>query len=370
MRHYILPLVATLLLLTACNDSKHGYSIKGTINNLEGKDMYAVYETPEGISIDTIKPDNGYIELLGNSHDYRPIVLYNSSWQPFMRLYMRNGMNIELNGDAHNKYRIEMKGGDLNNTLWELMQENADILYGIERYTNDTSQVAFEKLEKYTQELDSVFIEFVRDNPNEELSSFIITDYLLKFDNLELCNSLWNSLSEKSHTTHSASIINKMNNMTNITDENKRIPYLRYLDSNDSLMYVNPSNSRATLLCVWEADSRNAHTTYSTLQQYASTYDRDALQIVALSFDRDTAVWHKAVEADTTHIFNLWNDDVFSTKVWSSHNISNTPVYMLSDSRGNILVRTSQLPDSDIDAQIDSLLNNDRYKIESPIFKP
>lgn len=370
MRHNIILVIAALLLLTACNDSKHGYSIKGTINNLEGKDIYAVYETSEGINIDTITPNNGYIELIGNSHDYRPITLYYSTWQPLMKLYMRNGINIEINGDSHDRYGITMKGGALNNKLWELMQDNSHTLYNIEKYSNDTSLLALEKLQHYTQALDSAFITFVEANPNEELSSFIITDFLLKYDNLELCNTLWNSLAEGAHTSHSASIINKINNSIQFSDVNKRLPYLRFLDYNDSLMYVNPGSSRATLLCLWEADTRDAHNTYSTLLQYASEHDKKELQVVALSFDRDTALWHKTVEADTSHIFNLWSDGVLSNSTWEPYNIHRTPVYMLSDTRGNILVRTSQLPDDDIDALIDSLLNNPQYKLDSPIFKP
>lgn len=370
MRYNIIPFIATLLLLVACSNSKNGYSITGTINNLKVPNIYAVYPKLDHIVIDTITPIDGYIELRGNSHDYQPIELYHSNWQPLMKLYMRNGIHLELDGDALNRFQIEMENGGINNKLWKLMKDNSALIDSISKYRNDTTAMGIEMLEKYTQRLDSAFIAYVENNPNEELSSFIITDFLLQNDNIALCNSLWEDLPESSHTSHSASIMNKTNNSRGFTDVSARLPYLRYLDYNDSLMYVNPGNSRATLLCVWEADSRNANTTYSTLQQYANTYDKDALQIVALSFDRDTAVWHKAVEADTTHIFNLWNDNVFSNKTWSQYNISNTPVYMLGDSRGNILVRTQQLPDSDIDAQIDSLLNNDRYEIETPIFKP
>lgn len=145
---------------------------------------------------------------------------------------------------------------------------------------------------------------------------------------------------------------------------------MRHLDYSDSLLYINPRNSHATLLCVWEADRRDSHTIHETLEQYANRYEEEDLQVVALSFDSDTAIWHKAVEADTTHVIDIWYDGVFTSSIWEPHKITNTPVYMLGDAYGNILVRTSQLPDTDIDAQIDSLINIPQYKLAEPIFNP
>lgn len=66
----------------------------------------------------------------------------------------------------------------------------------------------------------------------------------------------------------------------------------------------------------------------------------------------------------------MWGDAIYTSKQLKKHNVTRMPVYMLADSVGNILVRTSSLPDSDVDTQLDSLLTRNKYSIEHPIFKP
>ena len=151
---------------------------------------------------------------------------------------------------------------------------------------------------------------------------------------------------------------------------NDRIPYLKYLDETDSLLYVNPRHSKANLLCIWSAEETEAKTLHSLLEKYAQRYDKKELQIIALSFDRDTAVWHRAIEDDTTHVIDMRGDAIYTNKSLIRYNISRMPVFMLGDSLGKILVRTSQLPDKDLDTHLDSLVKCNKYKLEEPIFKP
>lgn len=371
-RSIILSLLALLLLTVACGDEKDVFIIKGKLNNLGGQPLYALYETHDGIAIDTLMPQDGKIEMRGEAAELTPIQLYDHTWQPYMRLYMSNGERVEIEGDAQHKYEIKMKGSHLNRDLWKLICKNNEIFTAA--YTSGSNRDrGFESAEKYDQNtarLDSVLIDYIKHHQGNKLSSVLIGDYLLRYNNFALCDSLWNRLDEDAQIPYIASTMERLRKELGFVGDNKKLPYLRYLSDGDSLLFVNPRSSKATLLCIWSADSRQANSWRKELIKYANQYDKKKLQVVALSFDRDTALWHKIIKNDSTHIVDLWGDAIYTSKTLKNHQVTRMPVYMLADSLGNILVRTSQLPDSDIDIQIDSLFTRHQYKIEQPIFKP
>ena len=79
MKHKFLYLIV-LLLLVACGEEKESFVIKGTINNLGGRPLYALYQSETGIVVDTLRPYDGKVEMRGISADVVPVQLYFMSW--------------------------------------------------------------------------------------------------------------------------------------------------------------------------------------------------------------------------------------------------------------------------------------------------
>ena len=372
MKKRILLYLTSILLLVACGEEKDAFIVKGTLNNLGGRPLYAVYENVDGISIDTMRPIDGKIEMRGISPQRTAIQLYDASWMPFMRLYMRNGERVELKGDATKKYEIEMKGNSLNRSLWKLTCENQTIFMqkestGVGIMRGSVQQAEYNKL---LAQYDSLLIDYIGRHGGKELIGILIVDYLLRYENFALCDSLWQTLNTEAQPEFATTTMKRMREKMTFDGENTRIPYLRYLDDTDSLLYINPRHSNANLLCIWSAEEVDPQKLHRQLEQYALRYDIEDLQVIALSFDRDTAVWHRAVENDTTHVIDIWGDAIYTSKNLSRYNVTRMPVFMLGDSLGRILVRTSQLPDKDLDTHLDSLVENSKYQLEEHIFKP
>lgn len=372
MKKRIILYIATLLLLMSCGEEKNSFIIKGTLNNLGGRPLYAVYENSDGIVVDTMRPFDGKIEMRGVSPHRTAIQLYDASWSPFMRLYLCNGERVELKGDASLKYEIEMKGSSLNRSLWKLICNNHTIFMQTETSGVGVTRgsVALDKHERYTAQYDSVLIDYISRHGGNELSGILLVDYLLRYDNYYVCDSLWQMLDVEAQSPLAVTTMHSVQEKMSFDTENNRLPYLRYIDDQDSLYYVNPRHSNANLLCIWSAEELHSQQWHEQLEEYAQRYSKEDLQVIALSFDRDTAIWHRAVEDDTTHVVDMWGDAIYTSKVLSQYNVSRMPVFMLSDSLGRILVRTSQLPDSDLDAQLDSLVKDCKYTLEEHIFKP
>lgn len=372
MKRLVFLSISILLLLAACGSEDDRFVIKGTINNLGGLPLYAVYESPDGVVVDTMRPQDGKIEMKGVAPTRTAVQLYTMGWEPFMRLYLKNGERIELQGDAKELYEIEMKGNSLNRRLWKLICNNHTIftdarMAGIRR---DDNAISTNEYCAVMQRHDSLLVDYIEKNKSDELSGYLLGDYLMRYDNLPQCDTLWQSLHEKARNNTIAAVLEERLATSTFNEENTKLPYLRQLNSSDTITFVNPRNSKATLLCIWAVENRNAREHYLSLRDYAMQYEPEELQVVALSFDRDTTDWHIAIDNDTARVINLWGSGLYTSQLMSKYNITRFPVYMLGDNDGKIVVRTSRLPDSDVDAQLDSLLNIDEYELQTPVFKP
>ena len=372
MKRNILLYLVTLLLLTACSEQNDVFVIKGEINNLGGRPLLAVYNTDLGVDIDTLIPLDGKIEMVGTSTEVVPVQLYQMGWQPFMRLYMCNGQRVELKGDAMVPFEMELKGNSLNRNLWKFISKHNEIFT---EYQAAALQSEFrptqEKVFKEKQaRLDSLLLSYIEDHSGDVMSSILIGDYLLRYDNYALCDSLWRGLQEKAQLPYIARTMEHLGREMTFNSDNSKLPYMRMLNNVDSIYYVAPRQSRATLLCMWQTQDKKADVMHKVLQHYARQYTDKQLQVVTISFDTDTAQWHKVVDSDTSRVVDLWSDGLYTADAMTKYNLTRLPIYMLGDSLGNILVRTSQLPDKDLDAQLDSLVNKEKYSIETPIFKP
>ncbi len=373
MKQYISLYCLAIVLLASCGGERETFVIKGTINNLGGQSLYAFYENGHTVSLDTLRPDDGRIAMSGQAEELTPVQIYDVAMRPFMRLYMKTGDEIEITGDALKPYEIEMEGNALNRELWELICNNSEIFDNVqtERINARHTWQRSIHLQRAEARLDSLLIDYISSHSGAQLSSILIGDYLLRADNYPLCDSLWQTLDADARIPYIARTMQRIGEERAITDENRRLPHLRFLDVNDSIFFVNPRRSKATLLYIWAAQDPLSAQYRNELAQYTRCYKKDDVQVVALSVDRDTAVWHRAVENDSLPIFHMWCECPYNNRIMQRYHIDNNlPIVMLGDSVGTILVRTRQLPDADVDAQLDSLVNIRRYAIEKPIIKP
>lgn len=361
-----------VLLLSACGSDKDVFVIKGTLNNLGGRPLYAIYETDNRIVVDTMRPEDGRIVMRGSSEECIPIQLYDAGMQPFMRFYLRNGDRIELDGDARRLYEIRVKGNSLNRDLWQLVCRNNEIFSAVEteRRNAGNSWRVTASLAMSEARLDSVLTDYIIHHRGSVLSSVLLGDYLLRPGNYVLCDSLWQTLEEDARLPYISRTMERLKEEHSLTENNDKLPYLRFMDVNDSVFFVNPRSSKATLLYIWAAQDPLSSEQLSGLMRFADKYDKERLQIVALSIDQDTAVWHKVAESLPEPVVHLWCESAYNNRVMQRYGISGLPTVMLGDSLGRILVRTTTLYDVDIEAQLDSLVQIPSYRIASPIIKP
>ena len=76
MKQSILYCLLAAWLLVSCGENKDAFVIEGTLNNLGGRPLYAIYPIKDRIVTDTLRPDDGRIAMQGFAEEPVPVQLY------------------------------------------------------------------------------------------------------------------------------------------------------------------------------------------------------------------------------------------------------------------------------------------------------
>ena len=112
-----------VLLLSGCGGKDNEFVVEGTINNLGGRPIYAVYSLENGIVVDTLRPQNGFITFKNSASAVIPIQFYYFDKTPLTKLagmahngYARAIRPVHTTADGDSIYALSLGDvpGDIN----------------------------------------------------------------------------------------------------------------------------------------------------------------------------------------------------------------------------------------------------------------
>ena len=145
-----------VLLLSGCGGKDNEFVVEGTINNLGGRPIYAVYSLENGIVVDTLRPQNGFITFKNSASAVIPIQFY----------YF----------DQENK---------------ELLQS-----WSAERNIS-ASGMRTRRYEQLSKELQGVVAKYVGEHKDAPVSAILLDDYVLGRASDAFCDSLIGLLDDR-----------------------------------------------------------------------------------------------------------------------------------------------------------------------------
>lgn len=347
-------LCVCVLLLSGCGGNSNEFSVEGTLNNLGGRPLYAVYQLESGIVVDTLNPQNGYISFKNSSPELIPIQFYYFDKTPFIQLYVQNGDRIELSGDGQDPFGLKVKGSALNKELFKFNQENKELLqtWMAERNAS-ASGSRTRRYEQLCQELQGVVATYVGKHHDSPVSAILLNDYLLGEADEASCDSLIGLLDEGVLAGGAGAPLVSYREFKAELKKDSVLPYLSLVTLADTNLVIDAQKARATLLCFWAAETAGSRQYENFLNQMTAR-DDSTLQVIDISLDRDSARWHKAVVADTTRWTRLWAKGGYLYPGVKWLQIHRLPYLMVADSAGRVVARG--LPPDSMRVYIDRLV--------------
>lgn len=339
MRKISTILCVCVLFLSGCGGKSNEFSVEGTLNNLGGRPLYAVYCLENGMVIDTLRPQNGFISFKNSSSALIPVQLYYFDKTPFIQIYVQDGDRIELSGDGQDPFGLKVKGSSLNKELFKFNQENKDLLQAWRAERNaSASGVRTRRYEQLSKELQSVVAAYVGKHDDSPVSAILLNDYLLGEADEARCDSLI-ALLDPGVMEHGAGLpLMQYRDFKAELKNDTVLPYLSLVTAADTARLIDVREAKATLLCFWAAETAGTRVYEKFLEETAARCDT-TVQVIDISLDRDSAVWKRAVAADSTRWTRLWAKGGYLYPGVKRLHIHRLPYLLVADSAGRVVAR-------------------------------
>ena len=358
----IVCIFLTWLVLFACHDSEL-YKIEGQLSNLDNDSLFVVYESSGRILIDTLECDgNGVFSV---SHEAIPrlktITFYYDNREKWFTVYPEIGKTVQVKGDAKYPQLIQIKGSSIHNSLsrfrkkaQNLLKELADL--SIKKEENPLTQAeGTAKIANLKFELRQIAQDFIAKHPKKEASVLLIHEYFSNPDDIYLAEEMLDRLAPELHDFYMVKEMREYIAKTKNTTVGAKAPDFRVVNIHGKTITPSTFLGKYYILAFTALWNDMCHTNDMMLDDIASGYSTDSLDILLISLDDNTYEVRDMLQKDTI-AWNLVTDSVGQAiHLFETYNVNSAPKCFLMDKNGIILLNTTS--GVELKQKVDEIMN-------------
>ena len=342
-------ILGILFLLLSCDD-KNFYKIEGKLSNLNDATLYVVFESPETIRIDTImsneKGQFSAFKEQDDEADLQIITVYYHNREQWFTVYPEAGQPIQVKGDARYPQALQIKGGRINNKLAQFKKKAAPLLIeltDLQRNNRETITLTDREtmqLPTLNHEIQKIVQDFIVKNPGEEASAVLIEEYFADPGEIELTESILQLLSPELDNYYIVKNIRKEIEKEKTTIEGAKAPDFQVVNIYGQTYSVDSFANKYLILAFTALWCDLCKTEVMMLDDIASKYPKDSLEILLISLDDELEDVRKMIHQDTIQ-WNLVADSAGQAiHLFDIYNVNSLPKCFLIDKDGIIILNT------------------------------
>lgn len=357
----------------SCSDKK-SYTIKATLDNLDGNTVYVVQEQfNEGFRTDTIHPDNNTFLLKSSSDSLTAVHLYVNDKTESIRFYLKNGDRLTLTGDANDLFDIQAKGNRINEMISEFRRQNRHLLSQLaEKERNAAAQW---ETPEYSREItalkDSLYqhtLAFIEEHRESPVATILLYEYLLDENNAARCDSLLKALPGGARPVKLQAKIEMVLSQMSKYKIGDPFPYFSLQSHRDSTVYFSSFRGKPTVITCWSASDSSSLQELHFQKEWYNNIDPKKLNLVTISFDMDTAVWKTRIKTDSLPGKHLRVPEGWNSSWVKNNAMVHLPSTFVLNKQGKITA--AHLQGYALKEHIDSLLAEDSIALAKTINRP
>lgn len=358
----ILTLLLFSLVFFSCQRDDNKLIIEGELTSLTNPYVIASSRVADTIRVDTIFVDqNGKFSYLQNVDTATIFTFYFNDFSSSTIVFSDKGVKkIKMKGDAIFSDLIEIKGGEINESLTTFKLENETLLkhrsllmnktnYEVDSLVNsaniilDKEQAA--SLNSLNHELSQKVEEFIKSNPDKISSVILINDFFKNTENPETLNRVLEYLEGdalKSALTHK---LKNHNQKLLLSAEGAQMPYFKLKGKKDKYIESSDFENKYLLISFLSFMGDESVENIKILKQEYKSLDKKDIEFLSIYIDSDTLpIINHSVDSIPWKV-------VVENKSWGSniieaYNVHYLPFNILIDKKGKIVTR--DIPISDI----------------------
>ncbi|MDR1455390.1 MAG: redoxin domain-containing protein [Tannerella sp.] len=325
------------------------YSVKVRLDNLEGKEVYAVYEADDMKKVDTLfSPGVNEFMLTETEEHFHSLTLYFESPAQWITVYLEPGRRITVTGDLLYPQLIKVKGGRTNDLLTgfrdkssALLKEQTDLMNTIDSLQEGQNPGKYiSRLTNIRHELSLLADAFIKKYPDDRASAVLIEEYFSDPDTPLLTEDYLNLLNPELDGFHVVKELKGNVEKAKRTVVGAKAPDFAVTGLNGTSFRPDSFAGRFLILAFVSAWPEADRTERAPLGEILSACPADRVDVMAVSLDEDPQPVREQIRRDSI----AWNVVIDSAgeaiELMDLYNVNILPCYYLMDGEGTIRLKT------------------------------
>jgi len=337
-----------ICLFFSCNEERI-YRITVNLSNLQAQEVYAVFESADFRTVDTVLySGKGTLVFKQKQDDFRTFSLYYDNFTRWITIYLENPQRITISGDAFFPQTIQVKGGRINELLTDFRKETTVLLkeYAMLSDRSDTmlenrnGTNSMTRLANITNELRLQAEAFIKKNPDEEASAILIRDFFVDPDNPDQTDTLLDGLNPQLDDFYVVQNLRAYTGKARQTIVGAKAPDFNVRNIHGHMFSRDSFPNRHFLLAFTSIWNDECHTKDLQLDEIISSFPKDSLSVMLVSLDDNPQELRDLLRKELMQ----WNIVVDSAgqaiNLLDIYNVNVLPRCFLMDKDGYIILKT------------------------------
>jgi peroxiredoxin/ElaB/YqjD/DUF883 family membrane-anchored ribosome-binding protein len=311
--------------------------------------LYAVFESSEGVRIDTLACDEkgNFAVFYEQDDNLQTIAFYYSERENLFTVYPGPAKTIQVKGDAKYPQLIQVKGNKTNNKLSEFKKKAEAVLKEQTNISGKRKDHLLSNGEDALQlanlhlELKKLAQDFITQNPNEEASVLLINEYFTYPEEIEQTEDMLNLISPELNDYYLVKNLKAQIAKTKTTITGAKAPSFDVTNIYGKAIAPDTFLHKYYILAFTALWCDMCQTEVLMLDEIATQYPKDSLEILLVSLDDEMEQVREMILQDSIK-WNLVTDSAGQAiRLFEQYNVNSLPKCFLIDKDGMIRLRTS-----------------------------
>jgi len=340
---YFFRLLLFAFVVISCGD-KNSFILKGDISGLSNPEIYIVSDA--GLHLDTIQAKSGKFTYRGISQMVEPLVIYMDGGSAWITVWVQNGEEFVLTGNAHYPEMMMVKGGDVNKLLSEFKTDNLPLIkercelrdnlstrteHATESGKSMNNAQLSSQLKNTDQILKTRAQDFVEAHSSSIAALVMVQDYILDVDHaadiqpfLTLLNDSVkaNPLFDKLHTLCMRDVQTKAG---------QPAPDFKIMNTQNDTISLATFKDKYLILTFATSQCEFCKPGYAELRDMGKNFPAKELAILTISLDEKKDDWKKLAKDEGINWVQAIDSAGWSSEIASLYNVQSVPCNYLID---------------------------------------
>ena len=343
-------IIGVLLCLSSCGKDV-AYQIEGKLSHLEDQTLYAVFEKDDYKLVDTITCEKpGHFELKQLEGGFNCVTLFFENKERWVTLYLEEGVNITVSGDARYPLLLQIKGGKTNDKLSDIRKEVAPLFKELsdlsDQLNNEAGSNTIEetdiasRMANVNLQLSEYAMAYIKEHPDEEASVVLIQLFFSDPDDTRKMDELLALIDPQLKSFYLTRELEQYSARAKRTMLGAEAPDFTVKDIYGKSISLDSFPKKYLLLAFTAPWCDMCQTEDLLLDQVAMQYPKEKLDILLVSLDDNSGEVRKVLQKDSI-AWNLITDSAGqATQLIDLYNVNALPRCFLIDEEGKIIMKT------------------------------